>query len=612
MSNSRNPFMISLQICLCTVILLTVSAVAQPIEDLLTVKPGDSSELEFGTPALPPLPADFFGPGSDPFAGQVSLGPTDSIEPASGDAAILLVRPYPPIWPHEPPGTIVADAVDVMDLRLRSIQPLDITYLGGSGNSESWNLEVTLSSVAAPPGSQTTSKTHDNGGTYHAIFNVQPNFRFIRNSDGAELLYDTGLAGIPALSLDVFDCPWVHEPDPMQGFAAPSAGFFVSCVIEPSPGEPFTQCPVPVVAAEPSGALTLELFPADLLPPPDPLCSVPGSEPNGTHVIFGPPGNPAIPPDFFGPGSDPFTGDIELEGEPLGETDWGDYGDADTLIRRHGDPFNRCDLPSPDSESVYFDFLAVNLVSIAPITVTYNGGQDPELWDLRMVSSPRNDQPGWIDGWLTVTKTHDNGGTFLAIFCFFPKFIITRQTDGQTVVLDTGPPNGAHLDYTAAAGQWTHTVVPDLNVMAPSNGQFVPGVMEVVPGDPMTQDPVTIINAEDSGAGHWVWRPKLVDISAAETVPLHREVSLTAYPNPFNPVTNLSFDLEVGGQVSLRIFDLSGRHVCTLIQGVQAAGRHDITWQARDERGRKVPSGVYLCVLQTPEGEAATKLAIIK
>ena len=82
------------------------------------------------------------------------------------------------------------------------------------------------------------------------------------------------------------------------------------------------------------------------------------------------PESPPIPADFFGPGSDPFDGQVCLEGEPLGATPFGEFGEADTLIRRPWDPFDRCALPLGVPVPVMAEVVALSLKSTAPITVT--------------------------------------------------------------------------------------------------------------------------------------------------------------------------------------------------------------------------------------------------
>ena len=66
-------------------------------------------------------------------------------------------------------------------------------------------------------------------------------------------------------------------------------------------------------------------------------------------------------------------------------------------------------------------------------------------------------------------------------------------------------------------------------------------------------------------------------------------------PNPFNPTTMIPFDLSYTSRVTLTIYDLLGRRVRLLFDNEELlAGRQDVTWDARDDRGRDVASGVYL------------------
>ncbi len=98
---------------------------------------------------------------------------------------------------------------------------------------------------------------------------------------------------------------------------------------------------------------------------------------------FGVLGSPAIPADFFGPGSEPFVGPVPLVGAPLGVTPYGDFGDADTLIARTDDPFDRCELLGPfpyTADPVDIEIVALSLASTGPITVDYDFTQ--ELWDV--------------------------------------------------------------------------------------------------------------------------------------------------------------------------------------------------------------------------------------
>ena len=70
------------------------------------------------------------------------------------------------------------------------------------------------------------------------------------------------------------------------------------------------------------------------------------------------------------------------------------------------------------------------------------------------------------------------------------------------------------------------------------------------------------------------------------------------HPNPFNPATSVSFTLGESSFVSIDIYDLGGRLVCTLFAGDMDAGDHEIPWRGQDSSGNAVASGVYFCRLK--------------
>jgi flagellar hook assembly protein FlgD len=79
-----------------------------------------------------------------------------------------------------------------------------------------------------------------------------------------------------------------------------------------------------------------------------------------------------------------------------------------------------------------------------------------------------------------------------------------------------------------------------------------------------------------------------------------------AYPNPCNPSTTISYVLPVEVKVSLKIFDISGRLVVTLVDEPQAAGAHSIRWHSN------VPRGTYFYVLSGGEFSETKKLIVLK
>ena len=86
----------------------------------------------------------------------------------------------------------------------------------------------------------------------------------------------------------------------------------------------------------------------------------------------------------------------------------------------------------------------------------------------------------------------------------------------------------------------------------------------------------------------------------------------TAYPNPFNPITSLRYDLPNDGLVNITIYDMMGRIVKTLVNGSQTAGYKSIQWNATNDRNEPVSAGLYLYTIQTGEFRQTKKMVLLK
>jgi hypothetical protein len=99
---------------------------------------------------------------------------------------------------------------------------------------------------------------------------------------------------------------------------------------------------------------------------------------------------------------------------------------------------------------------------------------------------------------------------------------------------------------------------------------------------------------------------------APEQPPLPRVPALTVAPNPFNPRTEVRFTLARTQALSLDLYDLAGRHVRALAQGVLEAGPRTVVWDGCDTDGRACGSGVYLARLRAEDGTARAKLTLVR
>jgi hypothetical protein len=87
---------------------------------------------------------------------------------------------------------------------------------------------------------------------------------------------------------------------------------------------------------------------------------------------------------------------------------------------------------------------------------------------------------------------------------------------------------------------------------------------------------------------------------------------LSNYPNPFNPVTTISYTLDRAEKVALEIYNVLGTKVRTLYSGVQNAGTHAVQWDAAGDDGKTVPSGLYIYRLTAGERATSGKMMLMK
>jgi len=126
----------------------------------------------------------------------------------------------------------------------------------------------------------------------------------------------------------------------------------------------------------------------------------------------------------------------------------------------------------------------------------------------------------------------------------------------------------------------------------------------------------------------WVWANDLIDsVRSNQTFtvfvyplsvggddrPLPQELDITAvYPNPFNDVVTIAFDLPKPMATVITIHDQLGRTVRTLTNTSLAAGRYKLQWDGYNDADNRVPSGLYICRMVTPEGVRMKRVVLMR
>lgn len=106
-----------------------------------------------------------------------------------------------------------------------------------------------------------------------------------------------------------------------------------------------------------------------------------------------------------------------------------------------------------------------------------------------------------------------------------------------------------------------------------------------------------------------VWDPT----TSPETAVAVPTITLTAYPNPFNPMTTIIFDLPVQMTVSLCVYDVSGLLVRTLCRDeARDQGRNSAVWNGRDESGLVAAAGVYFYKLDADDFSETRRMTLLK
>lgn len=156
-----------------------------------------------------------------------------------------------------------------------------------------------------------------------------------------------------------------------------------------------------------------------------------------------------------------------------------------------------------------------------------------------------------------------------------------------------------HVTYTLNDGETLPDEVTFYLGLANLPGTSMdPELLNVVCGYPDESNPVVVST-------------EALAIDDNSTIPeqyaLHQN-----YPNPFNPSTQIQYALPKESRVVISIYDLTGRKVRTLVNGIQSAGYRTVSWNATNEMGRPVSAGMYIYSIQAGDFIQNRKMVLMK
>jgi len=212
----------------------------------------------------------------------------------------------------------------------------------------------------------------------------------------------------------------------------------------------------------------------------------------------------------------------------------------------------------------------------------------------------------------------DNGAvlyTRTSAFTNLIRCILAFSPDGAAVTWDgTGTVNAFCSDvYGNAGGDWTGPLGGQLG----TNDNFAENpvfcdqydgdyqLASISPCQPANSSCGFLVGAFDMGCM----------LSPVEEEDAAVPVNLVLYgsvPNPFNPMTTISFSVPNNGPVEVAIFGLDGKRITILYQGLLGAGLHEFIWQGRDSYNRTAASGVYFVRVKTTRDVQVRKIMLTR
>jgi hypothetical protein len=84
------------------------------------------------------------------------------------------------------------------------------------------------------------------------------------------------------------------------------------------------------------------------------------------------------------------------------------------------------------------------------------------------------------------------------------------------------------------------------------------------------------------------------------------------YPNPFNPITTISYDLPEDGLIELSVYNMRGEKVATLLSSRQEAGSYTLNWDGRDQQSETISSGIYFLKIESGNYSKTNKMVFVR
>ncbi len=196
--------------------------------------------------------------------------------------------------------------------------------------------------------------------------------------------------------------------------------------------------------------------------------------------------------------------------------------------------------------------------------------------------------------------------TLIILLSMFVCSFLYAQTSSMTLEGTGTPATSAHMTITESGGKYAYYCMNDVTVQSGASltrwgsGAYCGGgtsTSSVESEEDLTQD----INVQQDNQ----------KIEALVMLPESFGISQN-FPNPFNPITTIKYQLPEESYVTLTVYDITGRQVVQLINETQSAGFKSIQWNSKDSFGQSVSAGVYIYHIQAGSFTQNMKMILLK
>ncbi|HET6349063.1 MAG TPA: FlgD immunoglobulin-like domain containing protein, partial [Candidatus Krumholzibacteria bacterium] len=212
------------------------------------------------------------------------------------------------------------------------------------------------------------------------------------------------------------------------------------------------------------------------------------------------------------------------------------------------------------------------------------------------------------------------GDSTIALGQYYSVFFVRAATGQVATFYDSAPDSGYSLDnlapgipqnfvFNAGNLSWDESTAADFDyftVYGANANDFGAAIVvnySVSPAMDVSASPYAYyyVTATDFSGNEG--KPNSVNaLSGVNGTPKHYLLSLSNFPNPFNPRTTVSYTVPSKGHVMIRVYDASGAYVATLYDGERSTGAYSVGWDGRGAGGAVVSSGIYFARIQHASG----------